>query len=425
MAGLLAGRVLADHFDRVTVVERDRFPEAPGPRKGAPQARHAHVMLARGRQVMEDLFPGLNDELAAAGAPFLDAGDDIACHSASGWAVRYRAGIGLLSASRDLLEWSARRRLAALPRIAFVEGTDVLGLLPGAGRVAGVELRARQSAEAPRRLEADLVVDATGRGSRAPQWLEALGYSAPEETVINSFVGYASRLYRPPAGRQPDWRGLYFQATGAATRGGLVLPIEGGRWIVTLTGRGGDHPPTDEAGFLAFARSLPGPELHDAIADAEPLGPITGHRATENRVRHFERLRRWPDGLVVLGDAACAFNPVYGQGMTAAALGALTLGEWLAGGAPARRFQAKLARANASPWLLATGEDARFPGTVGARRGWLTRLLDWYTGRVLRRSVSSPAVRTTLLEVIHLLRGPSALFSPRVVWELLRGRPAR
>src|SRR5262249_18072539 len=153
-----------------------------------------------------------------------------------------------------------------------------------------------------------------------------------------------------------------------------------------------------------------GPELYDAIRGAEPLTPVAGHRATENRLRHFERLPRWPEGLVVLGDAACAFNPVYGQGMTAAALGALALGEALRkgglGAGMARRFQAKLARANASPWLLATGEDARFPGTVGARRGWLTRFQDWYVGRVLRRSAASPAVRRTLLEVIHLLKGP-------------------
>src|SRR4029077_18578506 len=185
----------------------------------------------------------------------------------------------------------------------------------------------------------------------------------PEETVVNSFQGYASRFYRPPAEFESDWKALYIQqAPPADPRGGLVIPVEGGRWHVSLVGGDGDYPPTDEAGFLAFARSLRSPALYEAIAGAEPLSRIAGHRATENRLRHYDRLGRLPDGVVAVGDAVCAFNPVYGQGMTAAALGAEVLDHWLGEDwhrGPGRGcvFQRLLARATAAAWQLSVGAD--------------------------------------------------------------------
>src|SRR5262249_12186690 len=172
-------------------------------------------------------------------------------------------------------------------------------------------------------LAADLVVVADGRHSRLPEWLAALGYEPPAETVVNSFQGYASRYYRPPTGFAPAWKALYIQqGPPGDPRGGLVSPVEGGRWLVSLMGGDGDYPAADEAGFLVFARSLRSPALHEAIAGAEPLTPIAGQRATENGLRHYDRPGCLPDGVVALGDAVCAFNPIYGQGMSATALGA-------------------------------------------------------------------------------------------------------
>ncbi|MBV9126363.1 MAG: hypothetical protein JO112_23690, partial [Planctomycetes bacterium] len=279
-------------------------------------------------------------------------------------------------------------------------------------------------------LEADLVVDASGRGSRAPQWLKALGYTPPEDTVVNAFLGYASRVYQSPPNPPAEWKTLYLQSKPpVGKRTGLIAPVEGGRWMVTLSGRGGDYPPTDEAGFLDFARSLPSSMLYEAIRQAEPLSPIAGYRATENRLRHFERLARWPEGFVVLGDAACAFNPVYGQGMTTAALGAVTLDQCLrsqpAGPARvhdglARRFQRQLAAVNVTPWLLATGEDHRYPTTVGGRPSRLTRLQQHYVDQVIRLSTRDPQTRLTFLKVLHLIQSPRALFGPRVLLGLLR-----
>ncbi len=214
------------------------------------------------------------------------------------------------------------------------------------------------------------------------------------------------------------------------TRGGLVAAIEGGLWLVSLIGGDGDYPPTDEAGFLAFARSLRSPALYEAIAGAEPLTPIMGQRATENRLRHYDRLEPFPDGVVAVGDAVCAFNPVYGQGMTTAALGAEVLDRWLRGESSRRGpgrgrvFQHALARATAAAWQLSTGADYGFRTTEGPPEGWVARLTGRYLAEVMRAGTRRPWVRRRLAEVFHLLRPPSALFGPGVLARLACDRLA-
>lgn len=256
--------------------------------------------------------------------------------------------------------------------------------------------------------------DLSGRGSRSPAWLEAAGYSRPEETVVNGFLGYATRVVRPLA-KLPDWKTFYIQcAPPNSRRGGVIASIEGGRWIVSLVGGGKDYPPSDEAGFLAFARSLPDPRFAEAYEASEPLGPITATKSTENRIRHYERLTRRPEGLLVTGDAVCAFNPVYGQGMPAAAIGAETLGRCLASGRTglSGRFQKALAGANQRPWMLATGEDYRFAEVEGPKPGWMMRCFHRYLDRIITLATKNPSVRRKLMEVLHLIRSPMSLFTP-------------
>jgi 2-polyprenyl-6-methoxyphenol hydroxylase-like FAD-dependent oxidoreductase len=292
MAGLFAARVLSERFGRVTIVERDSFPEGPQFRKGVPQSRHLHAFMMRGRMISDRLFPGLNEELKQAGAVLLDSANDFEWLTPAGFAPRFPSGLPLLMSSRDLLEWTVRERVAALPQVNFLEKTDVTGLLPtpdGEG-VAAVKLRSRDAKDAARSqgpLRADLVVDASGRNSNASKWLKALGYTPPEETSINSHLGYASRVYRRPEQFDGDWKGLNVQATPPeVTRGGVLLPLEGDRWMITLSGLGADYPPTDEEGFMDFARSLRSPLLYEAIKDAEPISAISGYRDTEKRRRN-------------------------------------------------------------------------------------------------------------------------------------------
>jgi 2-polyprenyl-6-methoxyphenol hydroxylase-like FAD-dependent oxidoreductase len=433
MAGLLAARVLSTHFDGVTLVERDRFPEEPAPRKGVPQASHQHLMLKRGADILERLFPGIRGELVATGAPLVDMANDAAWLTPFGWGVRFLSELIMLTGSRDFLEWGVRRRVVTLPNIRFLESTEVTGLLPdasGADCVEGVKIRFRgerggESSEEI--LRAELVVDASGRSSRAPRWLKHLGYEPPQESVIDAHLGYTSRLYRIREDFEPGWKGAYVQlAPPEHTRGGALLPIEGGRWLLTLMGTGGDYPPTDEESFLEFARSLRTPILYDAIKGAEALSQISGYRATENRIRRYEKLSRQPHNFVVAGDAVCCFNPVYAQGMTVAALGAEGLEACLRGCRDgdfeglSSRFQRKLAKVNAAPWAMATAQDLRVPGVIGGSPGFGEKLMSRYMDEVVKLSTESEHVRLRLLEAMNMLKPASALFGPTVALKVLR-----
>jgi 2-polyprenyl-6-methoxyphenol hydroxylase-like FAD-dependent oxidoreductase len=388
---------------------------------------------------MERLLPGLTEELVRAGAELMDATCDVATMCPYGWYVRCTGGPTLLGASRDLIEYCVRSRVAAIPNVRIRRGVDVDGLIRGSGDrsgVGGVRLWARPAGHEVQRmreeLAADLVVVADGRNSRLPDWLIALGYEPPRETVVNSFQGYASRRYRPAAGFKADWKALYIQqAPPDDSRGGLIAPVEGGLWLVSLVGGGGDYPPIDEAGFLDFAHSLRSPVLYEAIAAAEPLTPIAGQRATENRLRHYDRLERFPEGVVVVGDAACAFNPFYGQGMTAAAIGAEVLDRWLLrttsrhGPGRGRAFQHSLARATAAAWQLSTGADYGFETTEGTPQGRFAQMVGRYLARVVKAATRRPWVMRRLTGVFHLLHPPATLFGPgvlaRLAWDRLAG----
>lgn len=422
IAGLLAARALCPHVERVVLLDRDRFPAGAAPRPGVPQARHVHQILLRGLQVLEAFFPGLRAELIADGAVALELPQDIATHGGSAWGPRFRSGLATLCCSRDLLEHHVRARLWQEPRLERREATTAAGLELVDGQVAGVRWRGAGGGEGVE--EADLVVDASGRASRAAEWLADAGYGAVPELRMDPAVGYASRLYRRPPRAPRGWRALFVSsAPPLLKRGGGVFPVEGGRWLVTLSGAGGDHPPTDEAGFLAFARALADPALAEAIDGAEPLSPVWGHRATENRWRRFDRLPRCPAGFLVTGDAVCAFNPVYGQGMTTAAVGAELLAGLLrsrpAGPDLGRRFQSRLARACRTPWLLATAQDRLYQETRGDRPDPWTRLQERYLQRLLPLAFERPEVYLDFLRVAHLVAPAARLARPGLLPRVL------
>ena len=438
MAGLLAGRVLANHFDQVTIIERDFFPENPVPRRGVPQSCHFHLLLKRGRMILEQLFPGLQNELVAAGAPVLDPRTDTAWFSPAGWAMQFDPDLtDLVIFSRDLLDWVIRHRLATFANIRFLEGGIVTGLLANSNKtgIAGVAVRFRNRSEvdstSEENLYADLVVDASGKVSKAPQWLRTLGYAPPPETVVNAFVGYASRLYQARANFQADQSSVFVSmAPPSRTRGGAIFPIEGDRWIVGLGGGDRDYPPTDESGFMEFARSLPTPIIYNAIKEAEPLTPIYSYRGTENRWCHYERLRRHPENFLVVGHAACAFNPIYGQGMTVAALDAQTLDQCLHERRQrypdgnlkglARQVQHKLAKVHGVAWMFATSQDYRYQGTEGGKPSFITQLMIQYMDQVLKLATEDAKICQAFLEVMHMVKPPITLFHPNIVVKVLK-----
>jgi 2-polyprenyl-6-methoxyphenol hydroxylase-like FAD-dependent oxidoreductase len=429
LAGLMAARVLRDHYDRVTVIERDTYPTTPAPRRGVPQANHVHGLMVRGRLILEELFPGLQDEMVADGAPLLDLANEIAWLTPKGWGTRFESDLRVLSFTRPLLDHHVRKRMASEHRVQILENTEVVRLLSDKGNkgVKGAIIRTRhdESRNAPElHLSADLVVDATGRGSQAKRWLTELGHTPPAETVVDAHIGYASRFYRVPANFRSDWRCLILQAAPPdRKRGGIIFLVEGDRWLITLIGGGHDHPPTTEEGFLEFARSLESPLIYESIRNAEPLTPILGFKGTENRLRHFDRAGSLPENFIALGDSVCAFNPVYGQGMTIAAIGAITLRDCLQerkngelGSTPFTvEFQRRLAKVNEAPWMMATSQDLRYRETIGASASVKTRFMHWYMDSVLRLASFDVQTREVLLRVFAMLIEPSALFQPRIL----------
>ncbi|MGH8902613.1 MAG: FAD-dependent oxidoreductase, partial [Egibacteraceae bacterium] len=429
LSGLAAARVLTDHFEQVTLVERDRFPqEGPAFRKGVPQSRHVHILLPSGQAALEQLFPGLQDDLSAAGAVWVGIPEELLWLSAAGWGQRFAASHQLLSSSRELIDWTVRRRLVAIPNVRVLEQREVIGLVADANgdAVSGLSLRVRGDGRVERSetLRADLVVDASGRGSRAPDWLEALGYERPQQTIIDAKLRYATCQYVPPPGFSADWKGLLLAARPPEEgRFAVLLPIEGGRWIVGCQGVGDDHPPTDETGFLQWTRGLRSPILYETIRDAEPASPIYGFRNTTNQRRRYERLRRWPEGFVVVGDAACTFNPVYGQGMSVAAVTAVALDRALrvhrGREGLARRLQHQVAKSNRDAWLVSSGEDLRYPTTTGARVNLQTRLLHRYIDRVTRTAMIDQGVNRVFVDALTLLARPTSLLRPSVALRVL------
>ena len=423
MAGLLAARVLGDAYGQVTVIDRDKLSRAGSSRHGVPHGRHLHALLARGQQALEELFPGLTAELVAHGAP---AGDVLANGRwyLNGHRLRQApTGLVALCASRPFLEGHVRARVRALPNVTVLDRCDVVGLAatPDGGRVTGARVLPRVDGGAEQLLRADLVVDATGRGSRTPLWLEALGYARPAKEQVRIGLGYATRTYRLPSDALGGELGLVEAPTPQHPRAGALLMQEGDRWIVTLAGMLGDHPPTDPDGFLDFARSLRFPDIHEAIRDAEPLDDPVAFRFPASVRHRYERLDRFPDGLLVLGDAVCSFNPIYGQGMSVAAVEALTLRRHLERGVEPQphRFFHDLARTVDVPWDIAVGGDLVFPGVQG-RRTAKARLVSAYIARLHAAAANDAGLASAFLRVTGLVEPPQSLLRPGIAVRVLR-----
>lgn len=375
MAGLMTARVLADYFDRVTILERDHIDSRPAVHKSIPQGNHIHLLLLGGQQVLASLYPGFTDTLQRLGAVRFGLGKDAAIFLPDGKAywitgtVREPRDFGLdvHSQSRELLEHCVRRCTLAFANVSSVGDYTVQGLLSENGRVCGVHYAHPRGKGS---LTADLVVDAGGRGSHVPRWLTELGFQTPEESVIGVDFACASTKFRIPDYYDDPERALFFFGPAPHyLRYAGMEEIEDHTWHLSLMGRFGEYPPTDEDGFLAFARSLHTPKLYTLIKDAERVSDIVQHRFPTSVQRHYDRLTTFPDGLLVLGDAICSFNPVYGQGMTSAALQVKALQHELSERAAqtqgleglALSFFPKAAEVISTPWTLAAIFDFAYP----------------------------------------------------------------
>lgn len=428
---MLAAHVLAGHADRVTIVERDRFPDGTQARPGVPQGRHPHVLLEGGQVAMESLLPGFLAELRAAGAPRVGLPSGLVLWLNGRWFRRIPATTHIYTGSRAQLEELVRRRVLANPVISVEEGTDVVGLLGDDSRVRGVVLRDRSGdARGERRaLAADLVVDASGSGTKAPQWLTALGAEGPHEETIDTGLAYASRVYRGRNGVLDDnTAGYYVYPNPEQVHAGGALPLEDGSHLVIVSGLRGDEPPTDDDEFVTYTKRLPHPLLHQWLEEAEPLSPAFGYRRTANIRRRYDLPGRRPAGFLATGDALCTFNPIYGQGMAVAAMSAVALRDALADPRrlSTRRVQRALLAASRQAWDISAGADRKMPGATGnaVAGGPADRAADWYLRRVQECAPGDPVVGRAFRSVLSLSEPVTALFAPPVARAVLFRPPA-
>lgn len=424
MAGLGAARALANHFERVTIVERDNLPTDSVSRRGVPQGQHAHGVTPLGFRILSHYFPNIMDELVADGALRGDFTGDFLWHQFGGWKLRANSGLESILARRPHLERKVRERVLALNKITLLQGHDVEEPVfdPGSQCVTGVRVKNRSNA-ATGTLDADLVVDALGRSSPSPKWLAAWGCGEVRESNAVVEVGYATAEFERRSGDLYNSFGAIIACTPPhSTRKGVILATEDNGWIITLVGCLRDYPPTDLAAWKEYARSLPTSDIFDLVKDREPLGPIAAYRFPANRRRHYEKLDRFPQGYVVTGDALCSFNPAYGQGMSVAFSDARALDDCLAAGDDdlAKRFFQKAAPANDGAWAVATGEDYRFPEVEGRRPpgfGIVSRYMEW----AHRAARKDPVVLKQFFEVAGLVAPPSSMLAPGIAWRVLVG----
>jgi 2-polyprenyl-6-methoxyphenol hydroxylase-like FAD-dependent oxidoreductase len=417
IAGLLAARVLADEYLNVTIIERDHLPTSGEQRRGVPQGRHAHGFLPGGVQVIEELLPGVIDGIVAQGAHAGDILANVRWYLQGRILRQAQTGLTMLSASRPVLEAVIRRRVLALPNVTLLDGHDVVGVAasPDRRRITGVRTTS-VAGDMARMLPTDLVVDASGRGSRAPIWLTELGYSAPEGDRVTIDVAYSTRIFDAPPDILGDDMIVVAGRHAGQRRGGVLQRIEGDRLMVTLAGVLGERPPLALEEFLAYAQTLSTSDIHEAIRTLPPVGEAASFRCP-TYVRHrYERLKDLPSGLLVLGDAVCALNPLYAHGMSVAAMNAMTLRKELClGDEPdPREFFAKLSPTLDQPWFLAVGADLAIPGATGPALP-PSPTTGEYLLQLQRAAAQDADVATSLVRVNALMDPPSALLAPEIV----------
>jgi 2-polyprenyl-6-methoxyphenol hydroxylase-like FAD-dependent oxidoreductase len=429
IAGLCAARVLADAFDEVVVLERDSLPSEPAARSGAPQSSHPHALLEAGRATMEDLFPGFGEDVLSAGGLLLDSGSDMAYYAEGGFVADTAARLPTYCASRALFEHVVRERVRALDAVRIEDETRMTGYRTDVGGDAGADADATETSVSgvafrtadgtERELSAALTVDATGRTSRTPQFLADHGYAAPPVDEVTVDVTYSTiRIDRPP----DDRRVFFVPPSSPRTRGGAMIPVEDDQWEVIVQGVHGDDAPTEPAAFTRFVDSLPVEAFGQLVADRPWTSDEIDHYPYPSSRRHrYEGLDRFPDGLVVTGDAIASFNPIYGQGMSVAALDAVALHHALEPGVDgvADRFFEQASRVVDAVWRMAVGADFAFPQTSGPKPTG-TDLSNWYFSRLLRRAHTDPTLSEAFMRVMRLERPPTALLRPRIARRVLQ-----
>jgi 2-polyprenyl-6-methoxyphenol hydroxylase-like FAD-dependent oxidoreductase len=430
IAGLFAARVLSDVYDEVVIVDRDTLVGVNEPRRNRPQGRHINAMHCRGRLTMEELFPGITEQMISSGCPSGDMAGNVRWYFKGKRAKPQFVDLLAVPATAPVMEWHIRERTQALPNVTFLEQHDVTGLETTAdgSRVTGMRVGSIAEGGAETVIDTDLVIDAAGRASRTPAWLEQLGYPRVEEERTKISLGYVTQHYRMD---KDPWDGdlaIIPVASPKTPRGAIFTKTDSGKFELTAYGLLGDYPPTDQAGFYSFIRSLQVPEISEALEYAVPIDEPVAFRFPATIRRRFEKMAGFPDGLLVTGDAVTCFNPVYAQGMTVAAVSALVLRDHLNGGSapkPLQFFHALAHDVIDPPWEMTQTVDLSFPSVPGPRTAKV-RMGQTYLGMVQTAATHDGNVTAAYMRAAGMVDPPTALMRPsmvmRVMWDCTRQR---
>lgn len=426
IAGLLAARALAPYFEKILLLERDTLPDKPQYRSGTAQAQHAHILLRRGLTGMEQLFPGFTKKLINAGGVMTNTTRDWYLLFPMGAFPTFDSDMDFLCASRPLIEHTLRAMLLErYSNIVVQDDCRVTDIKLSVSASPSVTFLSNSKKSTSENRQADLLVDATGRNSRAPQWLQQHGFADVRETLVKPFLGYATRLYKNvtlPAGVRGT---LVMAKDPKMTGGGVLLPIEKDQYICTLYGFSNEHPPTDDAGFMSFAQGLRSEIIYNAVVNAEPQTQAKAFVKNECAYRHYAEKGNWPQGFLVTGDAVCSFNPIYGQGMTAAALATDSLAKEIHHCSPAniawaKTAQRKIVNAYRAAWTLSTNEDLRWPATEAVKAGFAVAAMHRFSNCVGVAATHDKQVAYTYVKVLHMSATPVALLTPGMLARILK-----
>lgn len=427
LAGLFAARILADsrHFDEIVVLDQDELPDEPVPRRGVGQSHHSHLLQHGGVEVLERLFPGLTDEIDDFGAGLIDPADDMRWYQAGYWKPRFSSDLQLFWCERPRLEWAVRRRLLDETDVRLLGNRKVVDYTT-CGDAAGVSGLVADIDGADRETwQADLVVDAMGRGTRTPRIFDEMGLDSPAIHRSEVDLGYTSCKVSHPDDYDGSWKTLaVFPRIPDQDKMGVAYPVDDRRFHVTLGGWCGTRPPADDAGFQAFAESMSHPALAKLLEKTDRVTKLRQFRVPRAVWRRYDQMEDWPAGLIAVGDAVCNFNPVYGQGMTVCARQASRLGALLDDRHPrrastlpvvdpsfTREFQQRAAPVIRTPWLLATAQDHQFPD-VGGNIQWVEHLSPLIR-TVVDASGRHKSVHQAFLEVLTMASSPARFLDPR------------
>ena len=430
-AGLVTARVLADHFEKVTLLDRDELPDAPDHRKGTPQGPHTHILPASGLSILLELFPDLEDDLDEARAPAFDWTRDFIVY-ADGFAPRPESGLRSRLCTRKLLEWAIRRRVRAISNVELVPEHRVRSLITddAGARVVGVATSSAEERQG--RVSASFVIDATGRTSRTPRWLAALGFPEPAVDVVDIQAGSATQTFTPPTDDGGEWAALMTRPTPENPRQAALTRIEHGIWRVSVDGISPLHPPKSAEGFMDFLRALPYAGLYEHVGRANALSKVVSYRNNANRWFHYEAMPRFPDRYAVVGDAFFHANPMYAQGMALACQAGVTVRDELVRGLSessspldglGRRIHESLARAYRRLWLWNICAELTWLPSSSLHRERPFDLVRPYLQSLRRRTREEPELQILALKITHGVLPLEAAFAPEVVDRIAQVEP--